>query len=138
MSSRVTSSPDPDPSNDPFFDSIENNLIKPLGLLEGVISVKRYQKQNGRIEVKLSSHDVQNPNQDATEPLTVKPENSLPHLELTAKIKSILEVLLKDCIIPFGNLNLELRKGLLQKVDFTNSKIRGESTAEFFHRTNPA
>ena len=92
-----------------------------------MITVDRHQGTNGKVNVTLSSTSPEKLREGdfgSRKQLTID--------ELTAEIQSLLEDLLDDCAVSFGDIRFIVHQGRLKETIFSFSTRPNESTAGFF------
>jgi hypothetical protein len=117
---------------DPFFQQVQKDLIEPLGLENVIISVDRHQGENGKVGVTLSPHHLGTNAKDSAHDVLVFSKKQLTVYQLTEEIQSILDVLLHDCAVRFGDITFVVNQGVLKETVFSFSTRPHESSASFF------
>jgi hypothetical protein len=117
---------------DPFCQRVQRELVEHLGLENAVISVDRHHGKNTNVDVNLWRHSDDKPaaNIDSHQPAGQQIQLTMD--QLTRQVESIVDVLLEDCDVCFGDITFHVKRRLLEKIEFKYSKRPQESTACFF------
>lgn len=117
---------------DPFFQRVQRELVERLGLENAVISVDRHHGRNKNVNVNLWRHTEEKPAANVNHHQSAGQQRQLTMDQLTREVESIVDVLLADCDVCFGDITFHIKRCLLEEVEFNYSKRPQESTACFF------
>jgi hypothetical protein len=117
---------------DPFCQRVQEELVDHLGLENAVISVNRHHGMNTNIDVNLTEHSGDKPASHTDYHALVGDQIQLTMNQLTRQVKSIVDMLLEDCDVCFGEISFHVKRRILEKIEFSYSKRPHESTACFF------
>ena len=129
----------PDKMNRDFEAEVQKRLIEPLKLddVDVVIHVDRHQGKNGNVEVTFpnclgdqSPADRSSP--DSLHDDAVSAQKQLSFNQLRFEIKNIVDCLLEDCAVQFGDVTFFIKRGKLEETVFSFSTKPHESSARFF------
>lgn len=117
---------------DPFFQRVQEELVDHLGLENAVISIIRHHGKNTNVDVNLSRHSQKSPRKVTDHHHLPGHQIQLTMDQLTRQVEAIVEDLLEDCDVCFGDVTFHIKSRLLEEVEFSYSRKPHESTECFF------